>query len=36
MGWGGIVIDDKAWSPVTYDKLSDWGHKRKPMAPVQS
>jgi 2,3-dihydroxybiphenyl 1,2-dioxygenase len=36
LGWGGIVIDDKAWTPMTYDKLSDWGHKRKPMAPVQS
>jgi len=36
LGWGGIVIDDKAWTPVTYDKLSDWGHKRKPTAAVQS
>lgn len=29
-GWGGVVIDDKTWQAVMYDKLSDWGHKRKP------
>ncbi len=36
MGWGGIVIEDKEWTPVTYEKLSDWGHKRKPPAAVQN
>lgn len=32
-GWGGIVIDDATWQAVMYDKLSDWGHKRKLPAP---
>jgi 2,3-dihydroxybiphenyl 1,2-dioxygenase len=27
-GWGGIVVDDATWKVVTYDKMSDWGHKR--------
>lgn len=27
-GWGGIVIDDRNWQVISYDKLSDWGHKR--------
>lgn len=27
-GWGGIVIDDSNWRVISYDKLSDWGHKR--------
>jgi 2,3-dihydroxybiphenyl 1,2-dioxygenase len=27
-GWGGLVIDDEAaWTTVTYDKLSAWGHR---------
>lgn len=29
-GWGGIVIDDDNWQVISYDKLSDWGHKRNP------
>lgn len=34
LGWGGIVIDEESWTPVTYDRLSEWGHKRKsPPAP---
>lgn len=28
LGWGGIVIDDASWQVITYDKMSDWGHKR--------
>jgi len=32
VGWGGLVVDDENWQAVTYDKLSDWGHKRKPPA----
>lgn len=27
-GWGGIVVDDATWQVITYDKMSDWGHKR--------
>lgn len=30
VGFGGLVVDDEKWQAVTYDKLSDWGHKRKP------
>lgn len=27
-GWGGLIIDDEeAWTTVTYDKLSAWGHR---------
>ncbi len=29
LGWGGIVIDDAKWTPVTYNRMSDWGHKRR-------
>ena len=25
-GWGGVVIDDKAWEVRNYTQLSDWGH----------
>ena len=32
LGYGGIVIDDEKWTPVVYDKLSAWGHKRKALA----
>lgn len=28
IGWGGIVVDDANWQVITYDKMSDWGHKR--------
>lgn len=35
-GWGGIVIDDAQWKPVVYDKLSDWGHRRKPPVAAAS
>ncbi len=28
LGWGGIVIDDASWQVITYDRMSDWGHKR--------
>jgi len=28
LGWGGVRIDDAAWTPVTYDRLSVWGHHR--------
>lgn len=27
-GHGGVVIDDSNWEVVTYNKMSDWGHKR--------
>ncbi len=30
-GWGGVVIDDQKWQVATYDRLSDWGHKRNMM-----
>lgn len=28
-GWGGVVIEDSHWQPVVYDRLSDWGHRRR-------
>ncbi|MGY2491770.1 VOC family protein [Cupriavidus sp. CP313] len=28
MGWGGVVIDKTSWQVITYNKMSDWGHKR--------
>lgn len=31
-GWGGVVVDDDSWQVKTYDKLSDWGHRRN-LAP---
>lgn len=27
-GWGGLVVDDETWSVKSFDRLSDWGHKR--------
>ncbi len=33
-GWGGIVIDDADWQVITYDKMSDWGHKRNQPRPT--
>lgn len=30
-GWGGIVIDED-WEVKTYNQMSDWGHKRNPVA----
>jgi 2,3-dihydroxybiphenyl 1,2-dioxygenase len=32
-GWGGIVIDDSNWQVKTHDRLSEWGHRRKPPTP---
>lgn len=29
LGWGGIVIDEAAWTPKVHDRMSDWGHKRR-------
>lgn len=26
-GWGGIEVDDATWSPTTYDRVSEWGHR---------
>jgi biphenyl-2,3-diol 1,2-dioxygenase len=26
-GWGGAKVDEAAWHVVTYDKLSEWGHR---------
>jgi 2,3-dihydroxybiphenyl 1,2-dioxygenase len=31
-GCGGIVVNDDDWKVVSYSKLSDWGHKRTPVA----
>jgi 2,3-dihydroxybiphenyl 1,2-dioxygenase len=28
LGVNGVVIDKDDWTPKTYDKLSDWGHRR--------
>lgn len=28
MGWGGVVIDDEHWEVKSFNKMSDWGHKR--------
>ena len=25
-GWGGRHVDDAAWTPTTYDHISEWGH----------
>lgn len=33
-GHGGIVIDDPDWQLVSYSRLSDWGHKRRPLRPL--
>jgi 2,3-dihydroxybiphenyl 1,2-dioxygenase len=30
-GWGGREVDDAAWQPATYDRISEWGH-HPPMA----
>ncbi|HSN81971.1 MAG TPA: VOC family protein, partial [Polyangiales bacterium] len=27
LGWGGRTVDDSAWNPTTYDRISDWGHQ---------
>lgn len=29
-GYGGIVIEQDKWEIVSYSRLSDWGHKRRP------
>ena len=29
-GWGGQLVDDATWEPTTYDRISDWGHRRPP------
>ncbi len=26
VGWGGREIDDEDWEPMTYDRISEWGH----------
>lgn len=26
IGWGGLEVDDTAWSPTTYDRVALWGH----------
>jgi 2,3-dihydroxybiphenyl 1,2-dioxygenase len=26
LGWGGREVDDASWTPVTYDRISEWGH----------
>jgi 2,3-dihydroxybiphenyl 1,2-dioxygenase len=25
-GWGARLVDDTTWAPVTWDRISDWGH----------
>jgi 2,3-dihydroxybiphenyl 1,2-dioxygenase len=27
LGWGGRTVDESTWNPVTYDRISDWGHQ---------
>jgi biphenyl-2,3-diol 1,2-dioxygenase len=27
LGWGGRTVDESAWNPATYDRISDWGHQ---------
>lgn len=37
LGWGGRTVDDSAWNPSTYDRISDWGHQspyRRPPKPI--
>lgn len=29
-GWGARSVDDATWEPTTYDRISDWGHRRLP------
>jgi 2,3-dihydroxybiphenyl 1,2-dioxygenase len=31
-GWGGLLVDDAAWTTTTYDHISEWGHRRPPYA----
>jgi 2,3-dihydroxybiphenyl 1,2-dioxygenase len=31
VGYGSVVIDDDAWQPSHYDRLSEWGHQRRTM-----
>jgi biphenyl-2,3-diol 1,2-dioxygenase len=26
-GWGGVQVDDDSWRVVTYDSMSEWGHR---------
>ncbi len=26
-GWGGVEVDDASWRVVTYDSMSEWGHR---------
>lgn len=34
-GYGGRVIDRDHWDVVSYSRLSDWGHKRRPAKPQE-
>jgi 2,3-dihydroxybiphenyl 1,2-dioxygenase len=34
LGCGGLVIDRTAWEVVTYSRMSEWGHKRRP--PIEA
>jgi 2,3-dihydroxybiphenyl 1,2-dioxygenase len=27
-GWGGLAVDDATWRPVSYSRISEWGHRR--------
>lgn len=33
LGWGGRLVDDASWSPMTYDRISDWGHHPPQLLP---
>ena len=30
LGWGGLVVDDATWKVRSFDRLSEWGHRRAP------
>ncbi len=34
-GSGGVVIDDDAWEPATYDRMSIWGHRPPADGPLR-
>ena len=35
-GWGGKKVDPASWQSVTYNKLSEWGHRLNPEVPMQT